>query len=252
MPLERSATASHFAWEAGIPWYGAEFITSGGYAFSLISCWALFPTEEFAASHLASLHAGVSKDVAVLAPAILLGLATCVFAMSAISRCPTLGHPLIAVGLWINGRLSLRALILAVTFQFLGAIGGAFFARAFFAEELALYDSSLLTYSTGYQLGQAALFEIGSGFLLVWSLFSFASLQTSVGHRQSALSIGILFGMVTALLSIVGRYLTVGIANPAMAIGIMIATYSPVDLIVFVVAPTLGGTSAAFLAGRSR
>jgi len=252
MAAERSTSVSLSSLDTGLPWYGAEFITSGGYAFSLIACRALFPTDDFVASHVAMLYAGASKDIAVLAPAILIGLTTWMFATSAASRCPSLGHPLVAIGLWVNGQLLFRRLLMAIGVQLMGAVAGAMFARAFFAEDLVLHDTSLMTYSSTFQLGQAVLFEMAMGFFVIWTLFSLASFRPAIAQWQTALSTGFVIGLVAMVLSIGGRYLTGGIANPVVAMGMASATGRPIDLLVYVVAPAVGAVTAAILGGGPR
>ena len=212
----------------------------------------MFPPHESASALFSSSYPEASREVVILAPAILLGLATWVWSMSAATRCPCLGHPLVTLGLWISGRLGFRSLVVALSAQILGAAGGALFARTFFLEEIILRKPGLITYSPTFQLGQAALFEMIAGFFLIWALFSLASFEPSNGQWQQAKSTGFILGLVTAVLAIGGKYLTGGIANPAVALGSVVATYVPTDPVVYVVAPMIGGISAALLGGGPR
>ena len=248
----QSTTISVPTLRANVPWYFVEYGTSAGYAFTLIATRAMFPTNESASASLASSYPGAAREVVILAPALLLGLTTWVLALSAAPRCPSLGHPLVAIGLWISGRLRFRGFVLAISVQILGAAAGAFFARAFFLEETILRDPPLLSYSPTFQLGQAALFEMIAGFFLVWALFSMASFEPSNAQWQNALPTGFVLGLVTVVLAIGGRYLTGGIANPAAAMGSVMATYVPIDYVVYVIAPIFGGITATLLGGGPR
>jgi glycerol uptake facilitator-like aquaporin len=207
----------------------------------------LLPDTQRAATQVASLYPGAPADVALLAPAFLAGSASAAVILAAARHCPSAGQPILLTALALRGNLGILAVLSLASLQILGAVVGAFLARAILFEELFLRPYPLVSAAPTINIGQAMVFETVGSALLVAVAFSVGRFHPARSRWSAPVSMAAAVGVATLALTLVGRTISGACLNPAVALGAWAATQTSVDSFVFLIAPLSGAAIISIL-----
>ena len=161
-------------------------------------------------------------------------------------------NPAVSIGMWIDGRMEVKDLILYIIFQCIGAIIGIGILAALIscAPSLGGYMATGLgqngfgaASSVGINLYGALLTEIILTFVFVFSV-----LGVTRSEKTSAIA-GIVIGLTLAFVHIMGIPLTGTSVNPArsLAPALFMGGTALEQVWVFIVAPAIGGIIAGLV-----
>ena len=176
-----------------------------------------------------------------------LSIVAMAYAIGDISGCHI--NPAVSIGMWIDGRMEAKDLILYIIFQCIGAIIGAAILAALIncAPGLGGYMATGLG-----QNGFGAASSIGinmTGALLTEIILTFVFVFTVLGVTRSektSVVAGIVIGLTLAFVHILGIPITGTSVNPARSLGpaLFMGGVALQQLWVFIVAPIIGAVIA--------
>lgn len=160
-------------------------------------------------------------------------------------------NPAVSIGMWIDGRMELKDLIMYIIFQCIGAIIGiAILAILINSTNLGGYMATGLgqngfgaASSVGLNLYGALITEI-----ILTFVFVFTVLGVTRSEKTSAIA-GIVIGLTLAFVHIMGIPLTGTSVNPArsLAPALFMGGAALQQVWVFIVAPVIGAVIAGLL-----
>ncbi|BAK47216.1 glycerol uptake facilitator [Clostridium sp. SY8519] len=168
-------------------------------------------------------------------------------------------NPAVSFGVWISGRMNAKDFIGYCISQILGAICGSFLLMGVFGlggvtDQTGAFGSNGLAGVSG-SAGAGFLVELVLTFVFVLTILGVTSKKA--GHGSFA---GLVIGLTLTFVHIFGIGLTGTSVNPARSIGPALVSAingntEPIgSLWIFIIAPLLGGSAAAFcyqfLAGK--
>ncbi len=177
-----------------------------------------------------------------------LALLSMVYAIGPISGCHV--NPAVTLGMLLSGRIKPHRAVGYMVAQVVGAVLAALLimliaqgaAGGYSAREAGLGANGFAAHSpAGYAMGAAFFAEVALTFLLVYTVLAVTDTRAPVGFA------GLAIGLVLTLIHLVGIPITNTSVNPARSIGpaLFQGTWALGQLWMFVVAPLLGGATAA-------
>ena len=161
-------------------------------------------------------------------------------------------NPAVSIGMWIDGRMEAKDLILYIVFQCIGAIIGIALLVAIINS--SAYLGGYLTTGLG-QNGFGAASSVGInvvGAIIVEIILTFVFVFTVLGvtkKTENATIAGIVIGLTLAFVHIMGIPLTGTSVNPArsLAPALFMGGQALQQVWVFLLAPVVGAVIAGFL-----
>ena len=161
-------------------------------------------------------------------------------------------NPAVSIGMWIDGRMESKDMILYIIFQCIGAIIGIALLATIIncAPMLGSYMATGLG-QNGFDTASAVGLNV-YGALIVEIILTFVFVFTVLGvtrnEKTSAIA-GIVIGLTLALVHILGINLTGTSVNPArsLAPALFMGGVALEQVWVFIVAPVIGGIIAGLL-----
>lgn len=212
----------------------AEFV--GTAVLVLFGCGAAV----LAGEHVGQLGIALAFGLAVVAMA---------YGIGQVSGCHI--NPAISLGVYVAGRMSLKAFLLYYVAQVAGAIAGAaiLYAIASGQSGYSLTTNGLGQngfgegYLGGYAANAAFLFEFAATFIFV--LVALGVTQTGAPAGFAGLAIG----LTLAVIHIVGIQVTGVSVNPARSIGpaVIVGGQAVAQIWLFILAPLLGAVFAGLM-----
>ncbi|WP_369945859.1 aquaporin Z [Vitiosangium sp. GDMCC 1.1324] len=213
--------------------YGAEFV--GTFALVVGGVGAAV----FAGARIGFLGVAFAFGLALLAM---------VYAIGPISGCHL--NPAVTLGLLLSGKMERRYALGYVVAQCVGGIVGAGVVlllakgapEGYSAASQGLAANGFGAHSPeGYSIGAAFLAEVVLTFFLVLTVLGATDARAPVGFA------GVAIGLVLTLVHLVGIPITNTSVNPARSLGpaLFVGGWALSQLWVFIVAPLLGGATAA-------
>ncbi len=177
-----------------------------------------------------------------------LSLLAMVYAVGPTSGCHV--NPAVTFGMLLTGRIKPQRAVGYMVAQVLGAVVAALLimliahgvAGGYSAREAGLGANGFAAHSpAGYSIGAAFAAEVALTFLLVYTVLAVTDPRAPVGFA------GLAIGLVLTLIHLVGIPITNTSVNPARSIGpaLFQGTWALGQLWMFIVAPLLGGATAA-------
>ena len=161
-------------------------------------------------------------------------------------------NPAVSIGMWIDGRMEVKDLIMYIIFQCIGAIIGIALLVAIINS--SAYLGGYLTTGLG-QNGFGAASTVGLnvvGAIIVEIILTFVFVFTVLGvtkKTENATVAGIVIGLTLAFVHIMGIPLTGTSVNPArsLAPALFMGGQALQQVWVFILAPIVGAVIAGFL-----
>ena len=161
-------------------------------------------------------------------------------------------NPAVSIGMWIDGRMEVKDLIMYIVFQCIGAIIGIALLVAIINS--SAYLGGYLTTGLGQNgFGTASTVGINVvGAIIVEIILTFVFVFTVLGvtkKTENATVAGIVIGLTLAFVHIMGIPLTGTSVNPArsLAPALFIGGQALQQVWVFILAPIVGAVIAGFL-----
>lgn len=194
--------------------------------------------------------AGTMLGTVGIALAFGLSIVAMAYVIGDISGCHI--NPAVSIGMWVDGRLSAKDLIMYIIFQCIGAIIGIALLAVIInsAPTLGGYAATGLGQNGFGSASSVGLNLIGA--LLVEIILTFVFVFTVLGvtkKAENATVAGIVIGLTLAFVHIMGIPLTGTSVNPArsLAPALFIGGQALQQVWVFIVAPLVGGVIAGLL-----
>ena len=161
-------------------------------------------------------------------------------------------NPAVSIGMWIDGRMEVKDLIMYIVFQCIGAIIGIALLVAIINS--SAYLGGYLTTGLGQNgFGTASTVGINVvGAIIVEIILTFVFVFTVLGvtkKTENATVAGIVIGLTLAFVHIMGIPLTGTSVNPArsLAPALFMGGQALQQVWVFILAPVVGAVIAGFL-----